>query len=274
MRCIAFAHHKGGTGKTTSCLNIAGYLQKAGKSVLVVDSDPQANATSGLGVVPGSSETSIYDLFMSRVEDFPEVGLQEAVVTTESGIDLLPSSLDLVGAEPYLYSVEGRATILRDALADGAAAYDVVLVDTPPSMGQLVINGMVAADHVVVNLDPGFFALGGVATMKAIFGDIEAHVGVSIRPEMALITARTPPPERPRGFFSWMRRRFAPDDDEEKKDPVEAEAARTFLRVEIVPYSPEVPEAQEHGLPISHYAPDCPAGAAYREIAAFVGEWN
>ncbi|WP_322743909.1 ParA family protein [Methanofollis aquaemaris] len=272
---MAFAHHKGGTGKTTSCLNIAGFLQKAGKRVLVVDSDPQANATSGLGISPGSYQKSIYDLFMSRVEGYPEVKLQETVVKTDSGIDLLPSSLDLVGAEPYLYSVEDRATILRDALAGGAADYDLVLIDTPPSMGQLVINGMVAADHVIVNLDSGFFALGGVATMKAIFGDIEEHVGVSIRPEMALIMSRGGSQERPGGFFSRMRRRFTQNhENEDRKDPVEAEASRTFLRVEKIPFSPEIPEAQEHGLPISHYAPDCPAGAAYREIAVFVGEWN
>lgn len=239
-----------------------------------MDSDPQANATSGLGVRPGSSHKSIYDLFMGHVDDFPEVGLKEAVVQTDSGIDLLPSSLDLVGAEPFLYSVEDRATILRDTLGREATDYDLVLIDTPPSMGQLVINGMVAADHVVVNLDSGFFALGGVATMKAIFGDIEEHVGVKIRPEMALITSRSAPEAKPGGFFSRMKRRFTGEHDEEKRDPVEAEVARTFLRVEKVPFSREVPEAQEHGLPISHYAPDCPAATAYRKIAAFVGEWD
>ncbi|MBP2145198.1 chromosome partitioning protein [Methanofollis sp. W23] len=239
-----------------------------------MDSDPQANATSGLGVGPGSYQKSIYDLFMGRVDDFPQVGLKEVVVQTDSGIDLLPSSLDLVGAEPFLYSVEERATILRDILAKEATDYDLVLIDTPPSMGQLVINGMVAADHVVVTLDSGFFALGGVATMKAIFGDIQEHIGVKIRAEMALITSRSPPEERPKGFLSWMKRRFAQEHDEENRDPVEAEAARTFLRVEKIPFSREVPEAQKHGLPISHYAPECQAAAAYREIAAFVGEWD
>ncbi|HQC33741.1 MAG TPA: AAA family ATPase, partial [Methanoculleus sp.] len=114
---VAFAHHKGGTGKTTSCLNVAGYLQKSGRSVLVVDCDPQANATAGLGVDPDTLELSMYDLFMSAFEGFPDVVINDIIVPTASGVDLAPATLDLVGVEPYLYSIEDRAGLLREALA-------------------------------------------------------------------------------------------------------------------------------------------------------------
>jgi chromosome partitioning protein len=97
---IAFAHHKGGTGKTTSCLNIAGYLQKDGKNVLVVDCDPQANATTGLGINPETLELSMYDVFMSVFEGFPDIVIDDVIVTTASGIDLAPATLDLVGLNP------------------------------------------------------------------------------------------------------------------------------------------------------------------------------
>ncbi len=99
---IAFAHHKGGTGKTTSCLNVAGYLQKDGKKVLVVDCDPQANATTGLGINPPETlKLSMYDVFMSIFEGFPDVAITDVIVPpTASGIDLAPSILDLVGSNP------------------------------------------------------------------------------------------------------------------------------------------------------------------------------
>ena len=100
---ITFSHHKGGTGKTTSCLNIAGFCHQMGRKVLVVDCDPQANATAGLGIDPSASGKNMYDVFMSGIDDFPRVGMEDIVRKTASGIDLAPSHLDLVGAEPYLY---------------------------------------------------------------------------------------------------------------------------------------------------------------------------
>ncbi|WP_328585450.1 ParA family protein [Methanofollis ethanolicus] len=268
---IAFAHHKGGTGKTTSCLNIAGYLQTSGRSVLVVDCDPQANATSGLGIVPGSTEKTVYDLFMRRFDDYPDVSPAEVIVQTASGIDLLPSSLDLVGAEPYLYTIDDRASVLKDALDEIADLYDMVLIDTPPSMGQLVINSLVAADHAIVTLDPGVFSLGGVSTMKTIFQDIQTCAGGTVRPEIAIIGPGSRESAPRKGFFSSFFHRLFPADED---GGIEAEVAKTFLRVEKVPYSPEIPMAQKEGVPISHYAPACPAGRVYRNIAAFVEGWN
>ncbi len=174
---VAFAHHKGGTGKTTSCLNIAGFLQKDGMKVLVVDCDPQANATVGLGINPETLELSMYDVFMSIFEGYPDVAINDVIVPTASGVDLAPATLDLVGVEPYLYSIEDRAGLLREALTGVRNVYDFILIDTPPSMGQFVINGLVAADHTVVTLDPGTFALKGMEELSTIFCDISEMLG-------------------------------------------------------------------------------------------------
>lgn len=242
--------------------------------MLVVDCDPQANATSGLGVVPGSTENSVYDLFMNRFEDYPEVPPAEVVVQTNSGIDLLPSSLDLVGAEPYLYTIEDRASVLKDALDEVADAYDMILIDTPPSMGQFVINGLVAADHAIVTLDSGIFSLEGVATMKTIFQDIHEYAGGRVSPEIAIVGPGGGAAPVRKGFFSSLFQRLFAGEAGDDQDEIETEIAKTFLRVERVPYSAEIPSAQKKGLPISHYAPDCPAGRVYRNIATFVGDWN
>ena len=104
----------------------------------------------------------MYDVFMSNIEDFPETKIEDIIRTTSVGIDLAPSQLDLVGVDPYLYRTEGRAGILRAALNSVSDRYDFILIDTPPSMGQLVINGLFAADHIIVTLDSGTFALDGV----------------------------------------------------------------------------------------------------------------
>lgn len=242
--------------------------------MLVVDCDPQANATSGLGIVLESTGSSVYDLFMNRFDDHPDVSPEEVVVQTASGIDLLPSCLDLVGAEPYLYTIDDRSTVLKDALDEIADTYDMILIDTPPSMGQFVINGLVAADHAIVTLDPGIFSLGGVNTMKTIFQDIHDYAGGTVSPEIAIIGPGNGDAAVRKGFFSSLFQRLFSGGGEEEPDETETEVAKTFLRVEKVPYSAEIPRAQKEGLPVSHYAPDCPAGCAYRNIAAFVEGWN
>jgi chromosome partitioning protein len=239
-----------------------------------VDCDPQANATSGLGVSPTGLETSIYDLFMSRFEGFPEVSIRDLVVRTASGIDLVPSTLDLVGAEPYLYQSEGRATVLRDALDEISPNYDMVLIDTPPSMGQFVINGLVAADHTIVNLDPGIFALEGIETMNAIFQDIRENIGGDVRAEIAIMSQESPVQGQRAGLLDAILGLLSQREKRIEPEAIDERVSASFMMVETVPFSPEVPAAQRKGLPISHYAPDCPAGQAYRKIASTVGHWK
>ena len=274
---VAFAHHKGGTGKTTSCLNVAGYLQKSGKSVLVVDCDPQANATAGLGVDPDTLELSMYDLFMSAFEGFPDVVINDIIVPTASGIDLAPATLDLVGVEPYLYSIEDRAGLLREALARVKGTYDFILIDTPPSMGQFVINGLIAADHTIVTLDPGTFALKGMEALSTVFRDIREMLGENVTAEFAILTRWKGQDDRAAGtggLALFLKRIFSPgpsaEEEKERKrlKTFETEVRKAFKQVFVVPYSPAIYETQQRGLPISHYAPESDAGREYRAITA------
>ncbi|MFA5236918.1 MAG: AAA family ATPase [Methanoregula sp.] len=295
---MAFSHHKGGTGKTTSCLNIAGFCILAGKKVLVVDCDPQANATAGLGVSPESTQKNMYDVFMSRVDGFPQVKITDIIMSTESGIDLAPASLDLVGAEPYLYGIASRAEVLRDALVPLREKYDFILIDTPPSMGQFVINGLFAADHIIVTLDSGSFALNGVGPLFTIFEDMKQDLGKTLHVDMAIISrwgeggemeCRVPDDSKKSDLVSWFRALLTPQHvptEEERTAGKErakeherlagmlAEIGKKFPEVHTVPYSPEVYEAQKKGMPISHVSPASSAGGVYRAIADEVMKWK
>ena len=275
---ITFAHHKGGTGKTTSCLNIAGYLVKSGKNVLVVDVDPQANATSGLGINPDLLKASMYDLFMGKCPGFQPISITEIIQKTESGIDIAPSSLELVGAEPFLYAIEERAKMLAEILLPVKSRYDYILIDTPPSMGQFVINGLVASDHTVVTFDRGVFALQGLHTLMTIFSDIEEIIGNRITPDLAILTrwdCNETEKTGIRAFFSRFSLRNTSDrvKEEEMIREFEGEVRKYFNLVYPVPYSREIYEAQKAGLPISHFASDSPAGKAYSRIAEAIQKW-
>jgi chromosome partitioning protein len=266
--------------------------------VLVVDCDPQANATAGLGVIPESARKNMYDLFMSRVEGFPQVKMTDIICSTESGIDLAPANLDLVGAEPYLYGIATRAEVLRDALQPIKKNYDFILIDTPPSMGQFVINGLVAADHIIVTLDSGSFALSGVGPLFTIFEDIKEDLGKELRVDMAVISRwgeagedETNKPQEPQkgNLVSWLRSLISlphtPTDEEKRSSEERAKEherlqemlagiEKKFTDVHTVPYSPEVYEAQMKGMPLSHVAPESSAGIAYKTIADEVMRWT
>jgi chromosome partitioning protein len=278
---ITFAHHKGGTGKTTSCLNIAGFLVKDGFSVLVVDIDPQANATAGLGVDPNTPKNDMYDVFMSCITGYPKVGLEKIIIRTGSGIDLAPSSLELVGAEPFLYNLGNRAEVLRELLRPMKKRYDFIMIDTPPSMGQFVVNGLVASDRRIITFDRGIFALNGLQTLMTIFSDIREATGDSIVPDLAILTRwDRKGDERQNSVIRafWDRlsghRKKSDDSDEERVTRFEEEVRKYFSLVYSVPYGREIYEAQQQGTPISHFAPDCEAGLAYARIAGVVEKWK
>ncbi|HDR73564.1 MAG TPA: ParA family protein [Methanoculleus sp.] len=283
MSIIAFAHHKGGTGKTTSCLNIAGFLHLDGDRVLVVDSDPQANATAGLGVDPFAQQPNMYDVYMSFFEGFPDIFFDDVIIETQSGISLAPSSLDLVGVEPYLYNIDERAGILKEALQPVKDAYDHILIDTPPSMGQFVINGLVAADKTIVTLDSGIFALKGIEALATIFDDIEEHVGGTIAADMAILTRwgngsrpATPIDEIASLIKRMLYGKTAEGDgasEAERLDAFEHEVKQLFPSVYAVPFDGSVYEAQRHGMPLSAYAPESAAARTYREITQAIRNW-
>ena len=278
---VTFAHHKGGTGKTTSCLNIAGFLHECDKRVLVVDCDPQANATSGLGIDPCSVQLSMYDVFMSYAGDYSAVGLADVIVETKSGIFLAPSSLELVGAEPYLYTVNDRAAILKDAIAEIGDEYDYILIDTPPSMGQFVLNGLVAADSVVVTFDSGIFAMKGAEALSAIMEDVETYVGRKVIADVAILTRWDSAPGTPvpdEGFGARLKQLFFGNADSVERDgeherlaAFENDVRKSFGTVYTVPFDTNVQKAQVDGVPLAQFASECEAARVYREIAEMIG---
>jgi len=281
MPVITFAHHKGGTGKTTACLNIGGFLKKNGKKVLIVDCDPQANATSGLGVEPGTAKYDMYDVFMSGTEGFETVSLRNAILKTGAGPDLCPSSLDLAGAEPYLYERDDRVLVLKNAIQPVSRGYDAILIDTPPSMGQFLINGLVAADHTVVTMDTGPFALQGIGSLKTIFSDIEEATGKMVVPAMAIVTRGKVVQEEttPAGEIIDGLKRLLGICGEKNPERIRFEEMIMALNQEFplvcaIPYDPLVPEAQKRGIPISECGQASPAAVEYARIAEITRGWK
>ena len=255
--CIAFANYKGGTGKTTSCLSIAGCLAKCGSKVLVMDFDPQANATSGLGIDTMTLKYSMYDAVLDQCDGYEGVPVTKVIL--ETGIENLhvaPSELDLVVAEVIMQQTRNRASILKRVLEKVRPLYDYILIDLPPGSGLLTINGLCASDQLVVPLDPSIFSLEALDNLKTSFHDIKEMAGHSINRVTAVLIRYTKP-----AVFSRIRRRHNPSQD------VEARLREMFGTVFIIPDSIEIYETQRQGLPISHCAPDSRAGRAYSEIA-------
>jgi chromosome partitioning protein len=281
MSVITFTNHKGGTGKTTACLNCGGFLNKKGKRVLIIDCDPQANASTGLGYDPQEPRKNIYDVFMSGTEEFESVTLKEVIVSTESGIDLCPSSLDLAGAEPYLYGREDRLLVLKKAVKPMLSQYDYILIDTPPSMGQFVINGVVASDHVIITMDIGMFARTGFNAMQTIFSDITEITGTLVSADIAIITRgrviqeeMTPGEEITRGFRRLFGLKSKEITSRQQHEEIVAFCENAFPTVFTVPYDIKVHEAQKKGLSIADYAPDSRAAVVYEEISAAIEKMN
>jgi chromosome partitioning protein len=166
VRVIALVNQKGGVGKTTSTANIGAGLALLGRKVLLVDLDPQANLTEGLGVDPGEIQVSIYDVLINGHN------AKEVIVSIKEGLDLLPSCIDLAGAEAELISLQGRESRLKVALAT-VRGYDYALIDAPPSLGQLTLNAMYAAREIFIPLQTEFYALKGVAKLLNTVGEVQ-----------------------------------------------------------------------------------------------------
>lgn len=267
-KTIAFVHHKGGSGKTTSCISIAGYLAKAHKRVLVVDFDPQGNATSGLGIDNGSLDASMYDVLVGDRK------LRDIILQTESGVHLAPSTMDLVGAGPIFYK-RPRGEVLREVLMDAEQYYDYILIDAPPGVGQFMINAVIAADHTIVTLDPGVFALEGVKSLNVLFDEIRENLKIEIKPAFAILTRCGEPVRTPKRKKVAAPGKRAPR-HKRKVDPVkeiQQSAKAIFKKIYLVPYSVEIFESQARGVPISHYAPRCGAALAYKRIANEVAKY-
>ncbi len=241
-RAVAVANQKGGVGKTTTAINLGAALARRGRRVLVVDLDPQANATSGLGVAKEPPGT--YELLIEGVE-------ARSVVrpTSEAGLDVIPSRSDLAGAEVELVAMMAREFRLRRALEPIAGAYDYIFVDCPPSLGLLTVNALTAADEVLVPVQCEYLALEGLSHLMGTVDLVRRHLNGGLRVSGLLLTmydART-------------------NLSQQVVDEVRAHFPQTFATV--IPRNVRVSEAPSHGLPLCAYDPRSAAARAYEALA-------
>jgi chromosome partitioning protein len=242
---IACANQKGGVGKTTTVVNLAAYLASAGQRVLVVDLDPQGNATSGLCVDRSTLDRSTYDTI---VDGQP---MRDVIVaTTADGVALVPSAIALAGAEVELAAASSRERRLRRSLDDIRADYDVIFVDCPPSLGLLTVNALTAADSVLIPLQCQYYALEGLTQLLATLDLVRDHLHPDLELDGIVLTmadART-----------------------NLSAQVAAEARRhlgSLVYDTVIPRSVRLSEAPSHGRSIAHYAPDSRGGRAYADLA-------
>jgi chromosome partitioning protein len=182
-------NQKGGVGKTTTAVNLSAGLAMRGQRTLLVDCDPQGNATTGIGVDKASVESTLYDVFEHAVDnpDDPDI-VRRAIVSVSDLLHVIPATLDLAGAEPILLGAVGKETILREALAHVAGEYDWIVMDAPPSLGLLTINILAAADGVLVPMQCEFYALEGLSQLLRTVEVVRRRINPPLRVAKVLLT--------------------------------------------------------------------------------------
>ena len=185
-RIFVIANQKGGVGKTSVAVNLSASLAHYGRKVLLVDLDPQGNATTGSGVDKSACESTVYGVLLG------EHGVKEAVVACEGHYDIVPSNRDLAGAEVELINVERREFRLRDALRQGTEAYDYVVIDCPPALNMLTVNGFAAADAVIIPMQCEYYALEGLSDLVGTLRKVKQNLNPGIEIEALVRTMYDP----------------------------------------------------------------------------------
>lgn len=244
-KIIAIANQKGGVGKTTTTINLAASLANEGKKVLIIDADPQANATSGYGIDPREMSSSIYECL---VDGYPVKGSQ--VATCVKWLDLVGSRIDLAGAELELINKPDRERVLASLLADIRDDYDYIIIDCSPSLGLITVNALTAADSVIIPVQAEYFALEGISKLMNTIRIIKSRLNPSLQIEGFLLTMYD------------ARLRLANQIYEELKSYFGDMVFNT-----VIPRNIRLSEAPSHGLPALLYDPESRGATSHIMLA-------
>lgn len=242
---ICFSNQKGGVGKTTSAVNIAACIARSGKRVLFIDSDPQGNATSGLGIKKRNIHGSVYDILVGRMN------WEETVIQTNiRGLSLIPSSMNLVGAELELVDEDDRVLKLKNGLDGADEKFDYIIIDCPPSLGLLTINALVAARHIVIPVLCEYYSLEGLSQLTATIKQVKKLYNPEIDLLGVLINMYDGRLNLTLAVLEEIKKYFA---DKLFRTPI--------------PRSVKISEAPSYGMAITEYDRNGKGAAAYSAVA-------
>lgn len=244
-KIISVINQKGGVGKTTTVVSLAAAIAKKKKKVLLIDLDPQGNATSGVGVDKGSIENSTYDVMVN------DVPMSETIVSTDSkNVDICPTNINLAGAEVELVSAMSREQILKNAISEVMDNYDYVFIDCPPSLSILTINALTASTDIIIPIQGEYYALEGLTQLINTINVVKKKLNPDINILGVVLT-----------MFD-RRTQLTRQVKEEVEKYFGEKVFRTYI-----PRNVRLAEAPSHGKPISDYDPNSKGGKAYEELA-------
>lgn len=243
-KIISFSNQKGGVGKTTTCVNMSAYLAKQGKKVLLIDMDPQGNATTGLGLNKSGIKNSVYNVL---IDDTPA---KDVIIPTKiDRLEILPAGIDLAGAEVELVYIKNREKRLQEAIKKVEKYYDYITIDCPPSLGLLTINALTASDSIIIPIQCEYFALEGLSQLMNTIKLVKKHLNKKLDIEGVSLTMYDGRAIVSRQIAEEIRRFFG---------------KKVFNTV--VPRNIRVSEAPSHGVPVMLHDPKCAGSRAYDEL--------
>jgi chromosome partitioning protein len=255
VRTIAMINQKGGVGKTTTVANLGKALTERRQPVCLIDMDPQAHLTLHFGIEPTVDQASLYDVLTA------DVSLAEAAVTPTTGLTVIPSSIDLAGAEVELASTVGREQILRDRIVDAALDASYVLMDCPPSLGLLTLNALAAADEVIIPLQPHFLALQGLGKLLETVSLVQRRINPSLRVSGVILCMY----ESNTRLAGEVRDDLQAFIEQSHDQDVPWAGARVFDTV--IRRNVKLAECPSYGTTIFQYDPSCHGAADYAALA-------
>ena len=251
-KIIALANQKGGVGKTTTTINLAASLATLEKSVLVIDADPQANASSGLGVDLKEVDCSIYECLVNQQD------IREAIYTTDiEGLDIVPSHIDLVGAEIEMIQLDDREKVMKKLLAPMKEMYDYILIDCSPSLGLITINALTAADSVIIPVQCEYFALEGISKLLNTIKIIKSKLNPALDIEGFLLTMYDSRLRLANQIYDEMRRHF-----------------QELVFKTVIQRNVKLSEAPSHGVPAILYDATSAGAKSYLALAREIIDKN